>query len=223
MFEEVLAEVYALMRRTGRCFVSGTFVFEDPPPELVLELRQRSTHRLFGGRTHADFMKPEAHARVRLCGRSCAGGPAAATSPQREVHLRRPFLARCPDGEEAKRVALIYEFAVGRTNFLFVKLESFGAATAQHAARAFGRYVLRRQPLHGNARRENAYKDRLFNKGRALRAAAMDRRLWAWLPRQHWRQKADESALAYDERVRVGMEVFVPAALGAALVHKIRR
>lgn len=207
------AFLHRLHQRVGpRCFASGAFVLQvpvDPAFDRLLDDLSRGSSRRVGT-THADFRSAAALTRRRLCGSACAAPIAGVRAgPQREYRLSTPL--RPCDGPQSKRVLLWYQFWVGGARYLYLKLEAHPALSVRHALAAASRYVLKRQSQLPT-RRENAYKDR----GGLVTAAAMA--LAAEDAQTLWPQAADEAA-RYDASVRIGREMFVPAAVAAELVH----
>lgn len=207
--------LHAATRR--RCFTSGAFVLEVPAAstrfQRFLQGLVTSSSVRRGARTHDDFQRPERLAARRLCGRACARGVSdLSAGRQREFAFRAPLRGLCGQPtDEAKRVMLWYLFGTGGKRYMYVKLESHPALSVQHAVAAASRYLLKRQKKTAYAsRRENAYKDGNLVPAAAL---AMSRENAAAL----WPHLAAPAA-GYDATLRIGREMFVPAAAVARLV-----
>jgi hypothetical protein len=211
-----LQRLHARLVAKGRCFTSGAFVLEIPKASSrfqgFLSRMQTASRRRPGARTHNDFQSPARLARHRVCGATCAADPRTLhAGPQREYVLRPALGGLCgPADTAAKGVLLWYTFHLGAKSYMYMKLESHGALSLAHARGAVTRYVLKREKRSAFApRRENAYKDGGDVRPRALAFAAANLVLWP-------SRAAD--ARAYNDSVRVGMELFVPAPEVAALV-----
>jgi hypothetical protein len=97
-----------------------------------------------------------------------------------------------------------------------MKLESHPGMSLAHAGAAINRYILKRQKRTSfEKRREDAYKDPEYS-GRpdelrqaAINAAAQNVLLWP---------AHAANAARYDDNLRVGMEMFVPAQVVASLI-----
>lgn len=217
--DAVAAFARRLHARSGqRCFLSGAFVLQVPLAStrfqrFLQSLTAASSVRR-GARTHDDFQRPNRLARHRLCGGSC-GAPVAnlRAGKQREYVFRAPLRGLCGGpADEAKRVMLWYVFSSGGATYMYVKLESHPALSAQHVVSAASRYILKKQKRSSyTRRRENAYKDGELVAADALALARDDvGKLWPG---------AAKDAAAYDATLRVGREMFVPAPVVAQLVQ----
>lgn len=215
MDSQVAAFLKRLHQRAGRrCFTSGAFVVQVPPTAafraLLDGLVTRGSRRV-GARTHDDFSTAAKLARRRLCGSSCAA-PVAQLRAGKQMEY--PLAPMRPCGSTAvKRVLLFYQFWVGGAHYLYLKLESHPALSVRHAASAASRYLLKREKKSTlPTRREDAYKDR----GGVVAAAALT--LARDNAAQLWPGQAGDAA-RYDATVRVGREMFVPAAVAAQLAQ----
>lgn len=216
---QVAGFVRRLHARIGpRCFTSGAFVLQVPTASarflrFLNALTAGSSVRR-GARTHDDFQRADKLARRRLCGRAC-GAPVDALRAGKQMEFvfrAAPLRGMCghPD-DEAKRVMLWYVFSLGPARFMYVKLESSPALSASHVVSAASRYLLKRKKKSRYAaRRENAYKNGELVVRNALQLARDDAAAL-------WPQAARQSA-AYDASVRIGREMFVPAAVVAGVL-----
>lgn len=211
-----LRRLYA--RTAPQCFLSGAFVLQVPPASARF---QRFLHSLTasssvrrGARTHDDFQRADKLDRRRLCGGACRAPVAdLKAGKQREYVFSKPLRGLCGGAaDEAKRVMLWYVFSSGGATYMYLKLESHPALSAQHVVSAASRYILKKQKRSRYARRrENAYKDGELVAGDALALARDDvAKLWP---------DAAGSAAAYDAGMRIGREMFVPAPVVAQLVR----
>jgi hypothetical protein len=208
-----LTRLHERLVRGGRCFTSGAFVVEVPQAsskfQLFMEkLRKKSTRRF--GVTHDDFQHASKIEARRLCSvvGKCHALRSFGSGPQMEYHLSPAMDHMCGEGISApKRVVLWYPFEVERKKFLYMKLESAPALSLTHAGGAISRYVIKKQKTGLPARRENAYKDKggadaesLYRRSRE--ASADNAEMWPAFA---------ESAARYDEELRIGMEMLIPA------------
>lgn len=201
-----------------RCFTSGAFVIEVPTSPkfatFVKQLRQQSTRRPFAA-THDWFQKQAKFAGARLCKNACTVNARWLSSDsQMEYVFKPPLVGLCGSKDVApKRVMLWYMFRVGSTRYMFMKLESFPAVSVRHAWGAIGRYVLKtKKASMFPSRRENARKNKTSGENVSSRAAQLSsqdvRALW---PSSH------REAQVYNQSVRTGFEMFVPATLANTL------
>jgi hypothetical protein len=134
-----------------------------------------------------------------------------------EYRLAPPLAGLCgpADPKTTKGVMLWYVFTVGRQSYMFAKFEGHSAVSVAHAWSAVSRYVLKRKKKTPFAvRRENAYKDK---------GGVTPERIAATVAQniaQLWPQHAS-AARSYDKSIRVGMEMFVPAGVVAALLAQV--
>lgn len=201
-----------------RCFVSGSFVAQLAPASAVStfvgDLAKYSSKRVVA-KTHDDFQKPTKLAAHRLCGARCGAASTGdlRASPQREYSFSPPLAGLCGRANTTpKRVLLWYTFALGGDDYLFMKLETHPAASLAHVRGAVARYLLKRPKTSAwEPRRENAYKDTAKDVVARAAAHASVANAALWPAHAH-------AARAYDNKVRVGMELFVPGPLFAGLV-----
>lgn len=166
-------------------------------------------------RTHDDFQNPGKLVRRRLCASACRVSADVRAGRQMEFAFRAPLQGLCGGADdEPKRVMLWYLFSLqslGAARFMYVKLESSPAMSVSHVAAAASRYLLKRKKKSRYAsRRENAYKDGRVVTQNAFQLSRNDAAtLWPG---------AKEEAGAYDATLRIGREMFVPAAVVASIV-----
>lgn len=214
MAPDVAAFLNGLHRRLGRrCFSSGAFVVQVPPTpafrRLLDEMMKRGSRRV-GARTHDDFSSAAKLGRRRLCGQACAAGIAQVRAGKQMEYRLAPTR---PCEGAVKRVLLFYQFWVGGGHYLYMKLESHPALSVRHATSAASRYMLKREKKSAlPTRREDAYKDRGGVVASAALALARDNAAQLW-PGQA------AAAARYDATLRIGREVFVPAAVAGELAQ----
>lgn len=204
-------------RIASRCFVSGAFVLEVPPSsrfqQFVQELKRHSSKRMIA-RTHDDFQNPGKLAAHRVCARRCAKNARTLQwGQQYEYRFSPPLHGLCgPADASPKGVLLWYTFTLGQKPYVYMKLETHSSTSPGHTVAALKRYVLKQsKKTPFETRREDAYKNSAS--AVAQRAAAAAARNVAAL----WPEQAG-AAKAYDQSVRVGMELFVPATVVASLM-----
>lgn len=208
-----LSRLHAHILKGGRCFTSGTFVVEVPDSPrfatFVRQLQKFSSRRPFA-KTHDWFQSQRKFASQRLCKDSCPTNARWLTADrQREYAFKPPLVGLCGSGNAApKGVMLWYTFRVGSKRYMFMKLESAPALSAQHAWGAVRRYVLKTKKKSSlPSRRENAGKNsrgtNLGNKAARLSANNV-RTLWP---------SSEGNARKYNRNVRTGLEMFVPSAM----------
>ena len=233
---EFFSRLHERLERGGACFTRGAFVIEvgDSPAveSLLLKMTRASSARPFS-KTHDVFMTRAALGRRRVCASraNCSADllDVMALTKQRELGLRPPLRLRCREnlsGETVKRVVLFYSFRVNGQRFIYAKLEGHRALSVQHAFAAVKRYVLKRPGGDaGVARREDNFKNK--NRAPANRNSVVSQHssqnalaFWRGVAPER-REEVAVSAQRYDRLLRVGKEVFVPAAVADVVAREV--
>jgi hypothetical protein len=215
-----------------RCFDKGLIVAELGSNKsafrlFIQEVVARSRARQIA-RTHRLFMDPVAFEGHRVCRRAHGreGVPSCDTASLRACDSQMEYVffpkLRVPCAAHRKGVLLLFRFSYsvvgGRRDYVFMKLEGSKALSMSHAISAFHTYALKR--LVEGRRETDVSLDGLWEELAAdtrqvLQACGMN-----GCTRAQQRDAARASK-QYDEQVRVGHEVFVPAALANGLLAGI--